>query len=84
MKVLLLGSESPVCEDVRAWTERASLDLVRDFSPDLIVSYGFRWLLPEEVSYDTLHTRTRALLETWWPALRIHDIVHGERRRHDR
>ena len=60
MKVLLLGSESPACdavrafldcagEDVRAWTERASLDLVRDFSPDIIVSYSFRWLLPEEV-----------------------------------
>jgi methionyl-tRNA formyltransferase len=60
MKVLLLGSESPACgavrafldgagEDVRAWNERASLDLVRDFSPDIIVSCGFRWILPEEV-----------------------------------
>jgi methionyl-tRNA formyltransferase len=60
MKVLLLGSESPACnavrafldgagEDVRAWTERASLDLVREFAPDIIVSYGFRWILPEEV-----------------------------------
>jgi len=60
MKVLLLGSESPACdavrafldsagEDVRAWTQRASLDLVRDVSPDIIVSYGFRWLLPEGV-----------------------------------
>lgn len=149
MKVLLLGSESPACdavrafldaagEDVRAWTERASLDLIRDFSPDIIVSYSFRWLLPEEVftfprlgtvnahisylpwnrgadpnfwshaegtpkgvslhyidkgvdtgaliarepvefgeddtlrtSYEKLHTRMRALLETWWPALRV-------------
>ena len=148
MKVLLLGSESAAChavqaffdgagEDVRTWTERASLDLVRDSSPDIIVSYGFRWLLPDEVftfprlgtvnahigylpwnrgadpnfwshaegtpkgvslhfidkgidtgaliaretvtfgegdtlrtSYDTLHARMRALLETWWPALR--------------
>lgn len=148
MKVLLLGSESPPCdavrafldragEDVRAWTERASLDLARDFSPDIIVSYSFRWVLPEAVftfprlgtvnahisylpwnrgadpnfwshaegspkgvslhyidkgidtgalvareavgfgeddtlrtSYDTLHARMRALLETWWPALR--------------
>ena len=60
MKVLLLGSASPACdavrafldcagEDVRVWTERVSLDLVRDFSPDIIVSYSFRWLLPEEV-----------------------------------
>jgi methionyl-tRNA formyltransferase len=60
MEVLLPGSENPACdavrvfldragEDVRAWTERASLDLVRDFSPDIIVSYSFRWLLPEEV-----------------------------------
>ncbi len=148
MKVLLLGSESPACdavqafldaagEDVRVWTQRASLDLVRDFSPDIIVSYGLRWLLPEEVftvprlgtvnahisylpwnrgadpnfwshaegtpkgvslhyidkgidtgaviarepigfgendtlrtSYDALHARMRALLETWWPAIR--------------
>jgi len=49
MKVLLSGSESPACDAVRAWTQRVSLDLVRDFSPDIIVSYGSRWLLPEEV-----------------------------------
>lgn len=148
MKVLLLGSESAACdavqafldaagEDVRAWTQRASVDFVRDFSPDIIVSYGFRWLLPEDVftfpplgavnahisylpwnrgadpnfwshaegtpkgvslhyidkgidtgaviarepvgfdeddtlrtSYDALSVRMRALLETWWPAIR--------------
>ena len=148
MKVLLLGSENPACEaiqafldgageDVRAWTGRPSLDLVREFSPDIIVSYGFRWLLPAEVfafprlgtvnahisylpwnrgadpnfwshaegtpkgvslhyidkgidtgalvaravvgfgerdtlrtSYDTLHARMRALLESSWSALR--------------
>ena len=148
MKVLLLGSESAACnavqtffdgagEDVRTWTARTSLALVREFSPDIIVSYGFRWLLPEEVftfpplgtvnahisylpwnrgadpnfwshaegtpkgvslhyidkgidtgavvaretvsfgkddtlrtSYNSLHERMRALLETWWPAIR--------------
>lgn len=60
MKVLLLGNESPACDavrgflgavgdDVRLWTQRATLDLVREASPDIIVSYSFRWILPEEI-----------------------------------
>jgi folate-dependent phosphoribosylglycinamide formyltransferase PurN len=60
MKVLLFGSETSSCEatreflttageDVRLWTQRPSVELVHDFSPDLIVSYGFRWLLSEEI-----------------------------------
>jgi methionyl-tRNA formyltransferase len=60
MKVLLLGSEGSACErarevliargeDVRVWTEQPSVPLVHDFSPDLILSYGFRWLLSEEI-----------------------------------
>jgi len=60
MRVLLLGSEAPACyaardllvaagEDVQLWMERASPALFRELAPDIAISYGYRWLLSEEV-----------------------------------
>jgi methionyl-tRNA formyltransferase len=56
MRVLLLGNGTGACEavraflvaageDVRLWTRQVSGDLFREF----LLSYTFRWILPEEV-----------------------------------
>jgi len=60
MKVLLLGNETPACEavraflvaageDVRLWTLQVNGDLLREFMPDIALSYSFPWILPEPI-----------------------------------
>ena len=60
MRVLLLGTEAPACDAVRAFlvktgedvvvrTERMRGDQVRELSPDIALSYSYRWLVSEEV-----------------------------------
>jgi len=60
MKVLLLGSESPETENLRAFllengeetvlrTEKISLEELKQISPEIIVSYNYHFILKPEI-----------------------------------